>query len=185
MILQPISNPFRGVPFVPIRRWSAPKECWGLGTAEVGVGGEYNTAQLGEYVGGELRVSFGVGAEVRWSLPYPDVSELTFYSDPQGNPVFGLKLGSGAVGVLWFDPVAGGYTFVPVLADGIVCVTVDDPLRAAYANVVAFYERGDVLYYRVQGERFTVERAYCPFPGQLIRAFPVKGRRFEIHGKMN
>lgn len=181
MILPAVSQAFRGEPFVPVRRWSEPLKCWALGTASVGVSGEYTTKQLGEYSDGVLRVTADDGST--WSMPYEPVADLTFASDQQGNPLFGLRLERGPSGILWRSPITDGYEFVTVDTSGVVCVTVDDPTRAAFAEVAAFYVRDGVLFYRQQSERFTVERSYAPFPGVLVRAFPVRGKRFEIHGR--
>ena len=102
----------------------------------------------------------------------PDISEIygTFYQNMQPFVAF---VGAGQAQFWWFDTTAG-HTVISSLPVGSITprCALDDirRLEAPSSDIILAYVRNDILYYRQQRDRYTIERVLREgVSGKIVR----------------
>jgi hypothetical protein len=99
----------------------------------------------------------------------PDIEEVALSFDQNMNVVLGI-VEDGTAFVYWFNPGTGLYVTTTLAAGSrSIRLTLDDKRRNAsvggYNDVLAFYLRGNGLYYRQQRDQYAVERLLYTYTG--------------------
>jgi len=179
MIPQRSTSPQRAEWLEPVGRRTSPLEALALGGESIGVSesGDYTVPWKFVYSDGSVSCSTGGASTVLFNRA--GVTHISACFDQAMNPQVAFSDESGSY--FWHTSVGTGQTFMELPLAVSPFTQLDDKraVMRAKSDVVISYIRDNVLYCRVQRERYLTEHNLGAAPGRITAMAPNTGYRLQ------
>lgn len=135
---------------------------------------------------GEMRLTNGDNSSTTVLITLPNVTEVALAFDQNMRPAIAYVV-DGVTQLRWFDSVSASIVTTPFIG-AINPLLSTDEKRTEFVDVsdiLLWYIKDNRLCYRMQRERFEIERAAYTLPtpnvNSLLRVGMNRGGRFQVH----
>lgn len=135
---------------------------------------------------GEMRLTNGDNSSTTVLVTLPNVTEVALAFDQNMRPAIAYVV-DGVTQLRWFDSVTASIVTTPFIGAVNPLLSTDEK-RSEFVDVsdiLLWYIKDNRLCYRMQRERFEIERAVYTLPtpnvNALLRVGMNRGGRFQVH----
>lgn len=115
--------------------------------------------RLEYFEGNDALLLYNDLGEVDRTFTIPDLVCIDLTFDQLDRPVYVMENILGEIWLYWYNPVSNQQEFTLITSGNNPCCTLDDRRieLSSIADIFIFYQRGDLVFYRLQRDRYLIE----------------------------